>query len=100
MAQRRKERNTVNTNKSLAALITLCETERGTKSKVLRLLNHRRRQKITWAMLSGWLHPEETERTEPRLSIGLDLLKIQDALCGVETPNEKEQPCQHSKPSA
>lgn len=60
----------------LAGLIVHCQRERGMKSEVLRRVEAALGRTVTWAQVSGWLHPNAARRVKPSLETGMALLGV------------------------
>lgn len=73
---------------ALKSLIEYAQQNKGTRSAtsthnlvVKRLTELTGGKKIHRQMVAEWLHPEAEKRVEPRLGIGLMLMKIQTEIC-------------------
>lgn len=71
----------VSYGRSLDRLVKLAQTRKGTVTEVCRLYHKHTGEPIFRQTIEAWLRPDITKRTEPRLSAGLVLLRIQSELC-------------------
>jgi hypothetical protein len=84
------EKSKTKSDQALQALRTWVHAGRGRLAVVLNLLEARTGKQFHRNNVSRWLHPNEADREQPRLGVGLVLIEIQAELCGAAPAKPKE----------
>lgn len=73
-------------NTALAPLIEHCNRVVGSKAELAERMSASLGYKVHRQIAEGWVHPDPAKRVEPKLGLGLVLLRIGGEMMGVKKP--------------
>jgi hypothetical protein len=73
-------------NTALAPLIEHCNKVVGSKAELAERMSTALGYKVHRQIAEGWVHPDPAKRVEPKLGLGLVLLRIGGEMMGVKKP--------------
>lgn len=71
---------------ALQPLIDFVNAENGRKAQLARLLGEAMGTEVHRQLVEGWVHPDPNKRVEPRMGLGIILLRVGGEMMGHRRP--------------